>query len=101
MTPNAKEMYGDKVTFVEQQYDAAKGADALVLVTEWREYQNPDFERIKQLLKRPLLARRAQHLVELRAAKAGLHVRRHRRARQLSNAGSGDAPRFIQSSLKP
>ncbi|MGH7327728.1 MAG: UDP binding domain-containing protein [Polyangiaceae bacterium] len=52
---NAKEMYGDKVRFVDGQYDAAKDADALVLVTEWRQYQNPDFERLKTLLKRPLL----------------------------------------------
>jgi UDPglucose 6-dehydrogenase len=32
-----------------------KDADALVLVTEWREYQNPDFERIKQVMKLPFL----------------------------------------------
>jgi len=39
----------------EDAYEAAEGADALVLVTEWREYQNPDFARLKQLLRRPLL----------------------------------------------
>ena len=33
----------------------AGGADALVLVTEWRQYQNPDFSRLKSLLRRPLL----------------------------------------------
>ncbi|MFO0680783.1 MAG: UDP-glucose/GDP-mannose dehydrogenase family protein [Sandaracinus sp.] len=52
---NAKEIYGDKVRFVDDPYEAAKGADALVLVTEWRPYQNPDFERLKGLLARPLL----------------------------------------------
>jgi UDPglucose 6-dehydrogenase len=46
---------GDAVTIVDQQYDAVKDADALVLVTEWREYQNPDFERIKQLMRTPFL----------------------------------------------
>ncbi|HET6332931.1 MAG TPA: UDP-glucose/GDP-mannose dehydrogenase family protein [Polyangiales bacterium] len=44
---NAKARFGDTITIVEQQYEALKDADALVLVTEWREYQNPDFERIK------------------------------------------------------
>ncbi|MEC7520521.1 MAG: UDP-glucose/GDP-mannose dehydrogenase family protein [Myxococcota bacterium] len=52
---NAKEMYGDKIEIAEDAYAAAKGADALVLCTEWRQYQNPDFERLKELLNRPLL----------------------------------------------
>ena len=52
---NAKKLYGDKVQLVEDAYEAARGADALVLVTEWRQYQNPDFERLKSLMKRPLV----------------------------------------------
>lgn len=52
---NAKEMYGDKIEIAEDAYAAAKDADALVLCTEWRQYQNPDFERLKDLLARPLL----------------------------------------------
>ena len=54
-TANAREIYGDKVRFVDDPYDAAKDADALVLVTEWRPYQNPDFERLRATMKRPLL----------------------------------------------
>ncbi len=54
-TANAMEIYGDKVRFVEDPYDAAKGAEALVLVTEWRPYQNPDFERLRTLMTRPVL----------------------------------------------
>jgi UDPglucose 6-dehydrogenase len=50
-----RQRFGDTITIVDQQYDALKDADALVLVTEWREYQNPDFERIKQLLRMPFL----------------------------------------------
>jgi UDPglucose 6-dehydrogenase len=46
---------GKSVTIVDHQYDAVKDADALVLVTEWREYQNPDFERIKTLMRTPFL----------------------------------------------
>lgn len=43
------------VELVDDPYAALEGADALVLHTEWRVYQNPDFGRIKQLLRRPLL----------------------------------------------
>ena len=48
-------LYGDRITLVEDAYEAAEGADALVLVTEWRQYQNPDFARLRSLMKRPLL----------------------------------------------
>jgi len=51
----ARQRFGETIQIVDQQYDAVQDADALVLVTEWREYQNPDFDRIKQLLKNPFL----------------------------------------------
>jgi len=50
-----KAIFGDRIELVDHAYDAAKGSDALVLVTEWREYQSPDFARLRQLLKRPIL----------------------------------------------
>jgi UDPglucose 6-dehydrogenase len=53
--PNIKEMFGDKITLVDDAYDALEGADALVLLTEWREYQYPEFERLKELMKRPVV----------------------------------------------
>jgi UDPglucose 6-dehydrogenase len=40
-----------KITFHEHQYDVLEGADAMVLVTEWKPFRNPDFERIGQALK--------------------------------------------------
>ncbi|MEQ8459907.1 MAG: UDP-glucose/GDP-mannose dehydrogenase family protein [Sandaracinaceae bacterium] len=52
---NAKDLYGDKIEIADDAYTATEGADALVLCTEWRQYQNPDFERLKELLNRPLL----------------------------------------------
>lgn len=52
---NAKRHYGNRVTFVENAYDAAEAADALCLVTEWRQYQNPDFDRLKRTMRRPIL----------------------------------------------
>ncbi|HKP62025.1 MAG TPA: UDP-glucose/GDP-mannose dehydrogenase family protein [Polyangiales bacterium] len=51
----ARQRFGDTITIVDQQYDACNEADALVLVTEWREYQNPDFERIKAAMRTPFL----------------------------------------------
>ena len=50
-----KAMFGDRIELVDNAYDAVKGADALVLVTEWREYQSPDFSRIHKLLKTPVI----------------------------------------------
>lgn len=48
---NVKQIFGDKVYFAEDQYDTLTGADALIIVTEWSEFRNPDFERISQSLK--------------------------------------------------
>jgi UDPglucose 6-dehydrogenase len=53
--PNVKALYGDRVAFADHMYDAADGADALVVVTEWHEYRNPDFARLRKLLKTPAL----------------------------------------------
>ncbi|KAL7540863.1 hypothetical protein ACHAXR_010445 [Thalassiosira sp. AJA248-18] len=52
---NASKLYKDKINVVDDQYEAAKGAEALVLVTEWRPYQSPDFERLKEIMARPLI----------------------------------------------
>jgi len=46
---------GARVKYATHAYDALSGADALAIVTEWLEYRNPDFPRIKQLLNRPLI----------------------------------------------
>ncbi|MGH8670420.1 MAG: UDP-glucose dehydrogenase family protein, partial [Burkholderiales bacterium] len=43
------------VTLVEHQYEALKGADALVLVTEWKPFRHPDFAVMKKLMKTPLI----------------------------------------------
>ena len=51
----ARERYGSRIELADDHYAAAKDADALVLVTEWRQYQNPDFDKLKGLLTRPLL----------------------------------------------
>jgi UDPglucose 6-dehydrogenase len=42
------------VRYVESKYAALKGADALILITEWQEFRSPDFEEISKLLKTPV-----------------------------------------------
>jgi UDPglucose 6-dehydrogenase len=46
---------GSHLTFHGSAYDAAQGADALAIVTEWQEFRSPDFERLKDILKEPLI----------------------------------------------
>jgi UDPglucose 6-dehydrogenase len=46
---------GSRVKYATHAYDALSGADALAVVTEWLEYRTPDFARMKQLLKTPLI----------------------------------------------
>jgi UDPglucose 6-dehydrogenase len=43
------------VEFGENKYDVLDGADALLLLTEWKEFLNPDFDRMKALLKKPII----------------------------------------------
>lgn len=50
---NVKSIYGDKIAFVDNQYDAIKGKDALLIATEWGAFRNPDFDIIKSELKAP------------------------------------------------
>jgi UDPglucose 6-dehydrogenase len=51
----ARARFGEKVRIVDEAYEAAAGADALVLVTEWRQYQNPDFDRLKKTMRGAVL----------------------------------------------
>ena len=45
----------DSVAYCESKYDALKGADALVIITEWKEFRSPDFYEIKERLKQPVI----------------------------------------------
>ncbi len=53
--PPARTVFGDRISYCERQYDALERADALVIVTEWLQFRNPDFQRIKTLLRRPII----------------------------------------------
>ncbi len=52
-----KRIYGDepRLTLADKPMDALEGADALLIVTEWKEFRSPDFERIKDALKQPVI----------------------------------------------
>ena len=51
----AYKIFGDNIEYCKKQYDALEGADALVIVTEWNEFRRPDFDKIKSLLKKPVI----------------------------------------------
>ena len=51
----ARKIFGDKITYHRQNYEAVDGADALLVVTEWNEFRRPDFDRIRRLLKEPVI----------------------------------------------
>ena len=51
----ARRVFGDRITYCPHSYDALQGADALAVVTEWNEFREPDFKKIRQLLKSPVV----------------------------------------------
>lgn len=51
----AKTIWGDKITYSKSSYDALEGADCLLLLTEWNEFRRPDFDKVKELLKSPVV----------------------------------------------
>jgi UDPglucose 6-dehydrogenase len=52
---NARRIFGDRVVYCEQEYEALEDADALVVVTDWLEYRNPNMQRIRDALKAPVV----------------------------------------------
>lgn len=51
----ARRVLGERISFVDRPYDALEGVDALFVVTEWNEFRHPDFERMKGLMKKPVV----------------------------------------------
>ena len=54
-TPLAKQILAGKFESKENKYDTLNGADALIILTEWNEFRRPDFSRIKEALKSPII----------------------------------------------
>jgi UDPglucose 6-dehydrogenase len=53
----ARHIYGERadLELVDNAYDAARGADALLIATEWQEFRSPDFDQLKDILKNPVI----------------------------------------------
>jgi UDPglucose 6-dehydrogenase len=52
---NVRARYGDRLVYCDRPYGALEGADGLVIVTEWQEFRNPDFEVMRRLLREPVI----------------------------------------------
>jgi UDPglucose 6-dehydrogenase len=51
----ARKIFGDRIQYTHRNYDALHGAAALLVLTEWNEFRRPDFERIRNLLAKPII----------------------------------------------
>ena len=54
-TPVARRLFDSRIELCEKSYDALIGADALAIVTEWNEFREPDFEKMRSLLREPVV----------------------------------------------
>jgi UDPglucose 6-dehydrogenase len=51
----AKGLFGDRIKYAQRAYEALTGADALALITEWHEFREPDFARMRKLMRAPVV----------------------------------------------
>jgi len=51
----ARSLFGSKISYADSSYAALTGADALVIVTEWNEFREPDFQRMRKLMRNPVI----------------------------------------------
>ena len=52
---NLEELYGHRISYHPEPYETLCGADALIICTEWNEFRSPDFSRMKEALRQPLI----------------------------------------------
>lgn len=52
---NLTTLYGDRLDYAENAYDALQNSDALLVLTDWDEFRSPDFDRIRQCLNQPVI----------------------------------------------
>jgi len=66
---NARKIFKGRIQYMDDAYEAISGADCLLIITEWNMFKSPDIERIKSLLKKPVIfdARNILNPVELRS----------------------------------
>jgi UDPglucose 6-dehydrogenase len=52
---NAKKIFKNRISFGNDMYSAAEGADAIFLITEWQEFRLPDFKKLKKMMRSPVI----------------------------------------------
>ena len=96
---SARRVFGDRITYHENNYEALTAADALIILTEWTEFRHPNFQRIRTMLKSPVIfdgrnlmiptsSRRSSSSTTRSAGATGLG-RRRRMMRILVTGGAG------------
>jgi len=53
--PNARKEFGNRIDYGRDNYDVLKGADALIVITEWNEFRRPNFEKMMKLMRSPII----------------------------------------------
>ena len=51
----AKKIFGSRIQLTSNNYGCVEGAEALLLITEWQAFRNPNFERIKKVMREPVI----------------------------------------------
>jgi UDPglucose 6-dehydrogenase len=51
----ARGIFGSKISYADNSYAALTGADALAIVTEWNEFREPDYDRMRKLMRKPVI----------------------------------------------
>jgi UDPglucose 6-dehydrogenase len=51
----ARAIFGDRIDYAETNYEALQDADALIIITEWKQYRVPDFARMRDLMRQPIV----------------------------------------------
>ena len=69
-TEEAKKIFGTRIQLCPNNYACLEGVDALLIVTEWQAFRNPNFERMKSMMAQPVIfdgrnIYDAEHLREL------------------------------------
>jgi UDPglucose 6-dehydrogenase len=52
---NFKKLYGDKINYASDPYEAVKNQDALIIITEWNEFRHADLKKVKKMLRFPVI----------------------------------------------
>jgi UDPglucose 6-dehydrogenase len=67
---HVRQRYGDRLVYAESKYDALNGAEALAIMTEWKQFVHPDFDEMRRRMKSPVIfdGRNLYDPVHIRAA---------------------------------